>query len=346
MDNQIFTVRLPDIGEGVVEGEVIEWLKQVGDPIKQDEPVVVVMTDKATVELPSPYPGVLFKQYFRVGEISIKDKPLYDIKLDMALPVSERAQEKVKADIEPAMGLSTPQQDSQICSFSPENRENKQVLATPKVRGLAKDIGVDLQGLIGTGKEGRISKADLKQHGDPTAPLAIPAGQYKTALLHLQDDEEMPLLGIRGLMAKKMAEGHAQIPQFSYFEQVEATRLIQLRANTKEKAGREGINLSYMPFFIRALSLTIMQFPLMNSCVDVPSAKIFIHQQHNIGIAMASPQGLIVPVLKSVQVMSLEEIIKAYEALKKKSNEGKLSPSDMKEATITITNFGVLEGAG
>lgn len=358
MDNQIFTVRLPEIGEGVVEGEVIEWLKQVGDAVKQDEPVVVVMTDKATVELPAPYPGVLVKQYFRVGEISIRDKPLYDIQLEAnTLSLSsegqqekETVEEKSSKSSKSSIDISTSQQENKPTCPAAEKKSldkdidlsaNQKALATPKVRGLAKELGVDLNSLTGTGKEGRISKEDLKNHLFPKS-----AEPYKTPPLHLPDDEEQPLIGIRGLMAKKMAEGHANIPQFSYFEQVEATRLVQLRTNSKEKAAKESINLSYMPFFIRALSLTIKQFPLMNSCVDTPSAKIILHKQHNVGIAMASSQGLIVPVLKGVQEMSLEEIIKAYEALKVKSSQGKLTSSDMKEATITITNFGVLEGAG
>lgn len=345
MNNQIFTVRLPEIGEGVIEGEVVEWLKQVGDTVKQDEPVVIVMTDKATVELPAPYPGVLVKQYFRVGEISIRDKPLYDIKLDTALPSSERQAEESHARAAPEKATfqeKQPRPAAEEIAQDIGSLANKKALATPKVRGLAKELGVDLNSLTGTGKDGRISIDDLKS----SIPSAKTAETYKTHPLHLEDDEEQPLIGIRGLMAKKMAEGHAHIPQFSYFEQVEATRLVQLRNHFREKAVKEGINLSYMPFFIRALSLTIKQFPLMNSCVDLSSSKIIVHRQHNIGIAMASPQGLIVPVLKGVQKMSLEEMIKAYEALKIKSSEGKLTSSDMKEATITITNFGVLDGAG
>jgi pyruvate dehydrogenase E2 component (dihydrolipoamide acetyltransferase) len=347
MSNQIFTVCLPEIGEGVVEGEVIEWLKQIGDLVKQDEPVVVVMTDKATVELPAPYPGVLVKQYYRVGEISIRDKPLYDIQLDAALPSHKNQKENEKVG-EQFIGKSPfPLEREPLCqtedTFSLDSslHENKTALATPKVRDLAKKLGVNLDDLTGSGKEGRITQQDLKNY------LSIsPEKVHKTSLLYLSDDNEQHLIGIRGLMAKKMAEGHANIPQFSYFEQVEATRLVQLRANMKEGAAQQGINLSYMPFFIRALSLTIKQFPLMNSCVDIPSAKIIIHKQHNIGIAMASQQGLIVPVLKGVHNMSLEEIIKSYEALKTKSTLGKLTPNDMKDATITITNFGVLDGAG
>lgn len=346
MDNDIFTVCLPEIGEGVIEGEVIEWLKQVGEVVKQDEPIVVVMTDKATVELPAPYPGTLVKQYFRVGEISIRDKPLYDIKLETPLPSIKGGKESEKVDAHPNKEATLTQSITPSCNAVEQKTVNRtcgshKALATPKVRGLAKELGIDLNSLAGTGKEGSISKEDLKKQLSHKSD-----DHYRTPLLHLTGDEEQALIGIRGLMAKKMAEGHAQIPQFSYFEQVEATRLVQLRSNTRDKAVKEGINLSYMPFFIRALSLTIKQFPLINSCIDIPASKIIIHKQYNIAIAMASPQGLIVPVLKGVHEMSLEEIIKAYEVLKLKSIAGKLTSSDMKEATITITNFGVLDGAG
>lgn len=350
MEKKIVTVPLPEIGEGVIEGEVIEWLKQVGDPVRQDEPVVVVMTDKATVELPAPCPGVVIKHYFQVGEISIRDKPLYDIEVDGTTISAKEDKETLRRDSQ-AIGdkfTSECKKRSSNASKSVNKQKNQidtsniheKVLATPKVRGAAKKLDIDLNLIKGTGKDGRISYDDIKSH------VANTQSRPKIPLLHLHDDEEQPLMGIRGLMAKSMAEGHAHIPQFSYFEQVEATRLVQLRENSKEKAAKEQINLSYMPFFIRALSLTLQQFPLMNSCVDVDAAKIIIHKQHNIGIAMASSQGLIVPVLKGVQNMTLEEIIKAYEALKIKASTGKLSSNDMKEATITITNFGVLDGAG
>lgn len=343
--DQIFTVRLPEIGEGVVEGEVIEWLKQVGDSLKQDEPVVIVMTDKATVELPAPHPGTLVKQYYQVGEISIKDKPLYDIKLDNPISSFEKQKDNLAPEAQFSKEKTSSKSENKVCHdlFKKDDDLYQKPLATPKVRGLAKELGIDLHHLKGSGKEGRISNEDLKNYISKTSQESL---QHKTLSLHLPDDEEVPLMGIRGLMSKKMAEGHFHIPQFSYFEQVEATRLVQLRTNSKGRAEKEGIQLSFMPFFIRALSLTIKQFPLMNSCVDMPSTKIIMHRQHNIGIAMASPQGLIVPVLKGVQEMSMEEIIKSYEVIKMKASNSKLTSNDMKEATITITNFGVLDGAG
>lgn len=322
---ELHTVNLPDIGEGVVEGEVIEWLKQVGDPLKQDEPVVVVMTDKATVELPAPYPGHLAKQYVAVGKVAIKGKPLYDIKLTekVAIPNKEKEipiQSNLKESCEQKIVL----------------KDTSKVLATPYVRGRAKEFGIDLNEVHGTGKGGRIELHDLvKVSFKPTSPV-----------LHLADDEEIPLTGIRQLMAKKMSEARDNIPLFSYFEELDATRLIKLKDSYKQEALKQGIHVTFMPFIIKALSLAMEKFPSVNSSLDTATNKLVIHKHHNVGIAMSLHYGLIVPVLKNVQTMSLNEVILAYEDLKKRASENKLQPTEMKEATITITNFGGLNGEG
>jgi pyruvate dehydrogenase E2 component (dihydrolipoamide acetyltransferase) len=285
--SDIYTVNLPDIGEGVVEGEVIQWLKNIGDPITQDEPVVIVMTDKATVELPAPKPGKLSKQYFTTGEKATLHKPLYDIEL---------------------------------------STEVKKVLATPAMRRLAKEQGLDLAHVAGSGKEGRITSQDL--------PKPITTGL------------EEPLIGIRKLMAEKMAESKRSIPHFSFFEEVDVTRLVQMRENYKKKAAVEGVQVTYIPFLIRALSLTIQKFPIMNSFVDMAAKKILFHENHNIGIAMSTELGLIVPVMKEAQKMSLEEMIRAFEEIKSHAASNKLQPKDMKDSTITISNFGAFGNGG
>jgi pyruvate/2-oxoglutarate dehydrogenase complex dihydrolipoamide acyltransferase (E2) component len=327
----IFTVNLPDIGEGVVEGEVVEWLKKVGDPLKQDEPVVVVMTDKATVELPAPYPGVLAKQYYQPGEISIRDRPLYDIQLadKMAVPASAS-----KPSAPNPTKAATKQTRTEKTDYS--CKENA-TLATPKVRHLARELGIEISTVSGSGKQGRILIQDLTD-----TPSKTPSPE---CTLKFPESKEIPLLGVRGMMAKKMAEA-AEIPMFTYFEQAEATRLVQIRQSVKKEAVEAGIHLSYMPFFIRALSLCAKQFPLLLSSLDMKTRKLFVHPKHHIGIAIASEQGLIVPVLKDVQDMKLEGVIRAYEELKNKALANQLEPNDMRGAVITISNFGALEGDG
>lgn len=297
-------VKLPDIGEGVVEGEVVEWLKKVGDPIDQDEPVVIVMTDKATVELPAPKPGILAKQYVAVGEMAIKDKPLYAI-----------AEKEVG---------SCP-------------KEAKRVQASPATRKRAKELGVNLSDAKGSGPSGRVVKEDL---------VSSQPSSSHPSYISLPGDTVKPLVGIPRLMAENMAFSKRHIPHFSYFEQMEVTRLITTRSRFKKEAEKEGIALTYLPFIIRALSLTLKEFPLLNSNIDMESGKIIFHKQHNIGIAMAGPLGLIVPVLKGVEEMSLEALIRGYAKLKERADSHGLKKEEMKEATITVSNFGAATSRG
>lgn len=288
MNSYIFN--MPDIGEGVVEGEVVSWLKKEGDAVKKDEPVLVLMTDKATVELPTPYAGVIAKTYYKQGDIAKKGTPLFEVAIDAVV-----AEQPSKA------------------------------LASPAVRQLAKDKHIDIQTVKGSGPLGRVLKADLE-------------GQA--------DEITVPLTGIRRLMAKKMEESHERIPPFSYFEAADASRLVDLREKMLKEAQKRGLKLTFMPFFIKALSLTIQEHPLVNSSLDEEKEAIIEHNVHNIGIAMKTAQGLIVPVLKGVEKMDLEGITQAYETLKQRALQNQLTPSDMKEGTITITNFGALsEGA-
>lgn len=301
----ILTVTLPDIGEGVVEGEVIAWLKQPGDTVAQDEPVVVVMTDKATVELPAPQPGKIVKHYYKVGEISLRDQPLYDIELLYAEPTAEPVIEAASA---------------------------QKALASPAVRKLAKELEVDINQVPYSGKH--VSKSDLARFKTPQTPIP-----------RFEGDREEPLTGIRHLMAEKMTESVRTIPQFSYFEQADVSRLVSMRAKMAKEAQKESLQITYMPFFIRALSLCIESFPLFNASLDIAKGVIVYHKPHNIGIAMAAPYGLIVPVLKAIENLTLPELIRAYDDLKRRAFENKLHSADMKEGTLTLTNFGALSGA-
>lgn len=338
--SKLFTVNMPDIGEGVVEGEVIEWLKKVGERVKQNEPVVVVMTDKATVELSAPYEGKIVKHYYQVGQTAIRDKGLYEIEVsdETKLPVTieEASSDKHEPAKKPSPSAGT------ILKSKKRHETGGIVLATPHVRKLAKEMGVDLEQIAGTGREGRVTEEDLKHFMAEESR----AGSVTSPVVNLAGDEEIPIVGVRHFMVRKMKEAHDNIPPFSYFEQADATRLVQLREKMKEEAAHEDIHLTFMPLFIRALSLTIQHFPMINSSLDVRNGKLIIHKQQNIGIATATPQGLIVPVLKNVQELKLEGLIKAYEALKRRTLENKLQPQDMKDSTITLSNFGVVGGGG
>lgn len=345
---QIITVTLPDIGEGVVEGEVVEWRKNVGDLLQQDEPVVVVMTDKATVELPAPNPGKLIKQYYKIGEIAHLDKPLYDIETSETPSSVE-----TKSKMEKVAEKKTPSQTrTEEPKTSPQ--PNQKALATPATRKLAKELGIDLSTIQGTGREGRITDSDIAQFASKksgnsislakSGKRAAPDIAVSSPILHLPHDEESPIIGLRHTIAEKMVESKYLIPHFSFFDQLDATRLIQLRENVKTEAGKYGIHVTFMPFFIRALSLALKHYPQVNGSVDIQKDTLVIHKQHNIGIAKKTSAGLIVCVLKNVQEMTLHEIIRSYDALMQKAKEEKLERSDMIDSTITISNFGTLGG--
>lgn len=311
-----FAFLMPDIGEGVVEGEVVSWLKKEGDPVKKDEPVLILMTDKATVELPSPKAGILKARRYKEGEIARKGLPLYTLEIEgeaAEAPAESAPIAKVQKEAAPPV---TPSQG---------------ILAAPPVRKIAKELGISLSSIKGTGPGGRILKQDLVSH--PSLPA-------------IEGDREEPLIGIRHLMAERMALSHQEIPPFSYFDQADASRLLQLHASFAEEGKKRSLHVTFMPFFIRALSLTIQKFPVINSSFDKQQHKIVLHTAHHVGIAMDTPLGLIVPVLKHVEKLTLNELVYAYEELKEKAKHNKLSPSDMKEGTITITNFGALSGGG
>jgi len=350
--SRIHTVNLPDIGEGVVEGEVIEWLKHPNDLLEQDEPVVIVMTDKATVELPAPYPGKLVKQYFKVGEISLRDKPLYAIEVsaDKPLPASKDADINCEIPHIPST-LNTqlsaehtdrpPGKASISTTLCPHVTSSHKVLASPATRKLANQMDIDIQHIKASHESRIISNSDLKAHYTSQKNNGL-----QTSLSNFPGDQERPLVGIHLLMAKKMVESKSQIPHFSYFEQVDATRLVQLKERIKEEASKEEISVTYMPFIIRALSKAIERYPEANSSLDLINNRLILHKEQHIGVAMSTPRGLIVPVLRHVEKMSLQEIIRAFHQLKIHALTGKLPSSEMKGSTITISNFGVLEGKG
>lgn len=315
---EIYTVNLPDIGEGVVEGEVVKWLKSEGDAVAQDEPVVVVMTDKATVELPAPQPGTLLKQYAAVGKLAHLGKPLYDLSVEKAPP---KVHEEAKVSLAPAAAVA----------------EGGPGLATPKTRELAKRLGVDIGAITGTGPGGRVTDEDVVHyHAGRIFQKPLPK--------KFEDDKHEPLIGVRRAMAEKMVESKSAIPHFSFFDRFDATHLIKMKEKIAPQAKSVGISLTFMPLIIRALSRTLLDHPEANASVDMQTKEALFHTHQNIGIATHMDEGLIVAVLKDVQTMSLEELIRAYDALIKRARAGELKREELTGSTITISNFGPLGG--
>lgn len=348
----IFTVNLPDIGEGVVEGEVIEWLKQEGDTLAQDEPVVQVMTDKATVELPAVYPGILSKQHIEVGSIAIKDKPLYDITLaenvaaKESKPVEPAAKSEVRSNPVQAEVSAKSPSPATACPLQTRPSGAK-ALATPATRHYARQKSVDINLVAGSGKGGRVTKEDIDTflNGGAAGPVPIFANpNLGTPVHNLEGDERVPLKGVRKIIAERMVESKHIIPHFAYFDEVDLTQLVQLRRELKADAAASGVKLTYLPFFVKAMSNALIKYPQANSSIDLSTQEIVYHKVHNFGIAVATDNGLIVPVVKDVRSKTLLQLADEINDLANRTRDGKAKPEELKGSTITISNIGAIGG--
>jgi 2-oxoisovalerate dehydrogenase E2 component (dihydrolipoyl transacylase) len=328
---------LPDIGEGIVECEVVKWLVAEGQNILEDQAVVEVMTDKALVEIPAKYSGVVTKLYYAEGNIAKVHSPLF------AMTVEEDAVE-LKVAVTPGVeqtpldSESTQTQTQAQALSNTEHKSSNKALASPAVRRLAREMEIDLADIVGSGEKGRVLKDDLsvtsKQVTQQVEEPPMASGGKRVE----------PIRGIKAAMAKHMKHSVFTVPHFSVSEEIEMDKLIEARAQLKESFERDGVKLSFMPFFIKAMSLALQQFPIINSQVNADCSEVTYFDDHNIGLAVDSKIGLVVPNIKGVQHLSLLEVAKKSNELVDLARQGKLSSADIKGGTISISNIGVLGG--
>ena len=325
---------LPDIGEGIVECELVKWLVSEGESIVEDQPVVEVMTDKAVVEIPAKHSGVVAKLYYQQGDIAKVHTPLF------AVEVEGKA-------ITSANGVShTTSAPEKEVEHAPVVRQGK-ALASPAVRRLAREMNIDISNVAGSGKKGRVMKEDLQNHG--SAPVSavenVTRNQAQSKpVLSSGGTRTEPIRGIKAAMAKQMTQSVFTIPHFSVSEEIEMDALIAARQQLKPAFEAEGVKLSFMPFFIKAMSLALKSFPIINSQVNDDCTEITYFDDHNIGMAVDSKIGLLVPNIKQVQNLSLFDVAKEANRLIDLAREGKLPGDDLKGGTISISNIGVLGG--
>jgi 2-oxoisovalerate dehydrogenase E2 component (dihydrolipoyl transacylase) len=344
---------LPDIGEGIVECEVVKWLVAEGQNILEDQPVVEVMTDKALVEIPSKYSGVVTKFYYAEGNIAKVHSPLFAMQIiedDTLREVSSAVTPEIKdIELKSSNNITTTSQIS--ANVSKEN--TGKALASPAVRRLARELDVDLSQITGSGDKGRVLKDDLIDVSLPEVQPAIltpstPSTPSKPSTQVSQittgGEHVEPIRGIQAAMAKHMMHSVFTVPHFSVSEEIQLDKLIEARSQLKDVFEKEGVKLSFMPFFIKAMSLALQQFPIINSQVNDSCTEVTYFDDHNIGIAVDSKIGLVVPNIKGVQHLSLFEIAQKVNDLISLAREGKLKNTDLKGGTISISNIGVLGG--
>lgn len=330
---------LPDIGEGIVECEIVDWLVSEGDDIVEDQPVCDVMTDKALVQIPAKYSGKVTKLYYAKGDIAKVHSPLFAMSHAGTATAQTPA---VTAQVASCAVKAAAQQvaNSQVPT-------NGKALASPAVRRLARELNIDLAKVPGSGEKGRVYKEDVRAFAEGKTTVAAPAAQPVKASAPAAatgGSRVEPIKGIKAAMARQMVESVSTIPHFTYCEEIDLTELIALRLSLKEQYAKQGIKLTMMPFFIKALSMAIKQFPIMNSQVNSDCTALTYFDDHNVGIAVDSKVGLLVPNIKGCQHKSIIQIAEDLTRLTDQAREGRVSPADLKGGTISISNIGALGG--
>ncbi|MCA1930782.1 dihydrolipoyllysine-residue acetyltransferase [Rheinheimera sp.] len=335
---------LPDIGEGIVECEIVEWLIKEGDVLAEDQPVCDVMTDKALVQIPAKYAGKVVKLHYAKGEIAKVHSPLFQ--QEIAGTSSSAPTAVVTAPV------AAPVCAAKAASVAAAPTGNGKALASPAVRRLARELNIDLSLVPGSGEKGRVYKDDVKAYANGGAASAVAkavatpvkAAVATTVVTSSGGSRVEPIKGIKAAMARQMQDSVSTIPHFTYCEEIDLTELIALRGQLKDQYAKQGIKLTLMPFFMKAMSLAIKQFPIMNSQVNSDCSELTYFDDHNIGIAVDSKVGLLVPNIKGCQNKSIVQIAQELTKLTDAAREGRVSPAELKGGTITISNIGTIGG--
>ena len=330
-----FEFKLPDIGEGLTEGEVVKWHVKVGDSVKENQPLVNVLTDKAEVEIPSPKNGKISElhakegQKVRVGEVLVS----FEIGPGAIIPGKASTHAPVETNGHAERSAKSAQ---------PADDRVGAVSATPAVRKLASELKVDLSKVRGSGPGGRVTEEDVRNASRSAvetqpkgwAPRPAPAG----------DEEKVPFVGIRRKTAEKMAMAAKTIPHVTHADECDYTALVELRQELKGEAESRGVKLTFLPFILRALAKTLAEYPNLNATLDEQGGAIIRKRQVNCGIAAATQQGLVVPVVKGAHEKGVWDLAIEINRLAEKARANKLDVSDLQGGTFTVTNIGPIGG--
>lgn len=355
--------KMPDIGEGMAEGDITLWLVKVGDTVAMDDPVAEVQNDKLIQEILSPYAGKVTKLFVEAGAtVSVGDS-LIEFDGDgsggaasgATTATSESAPEMASVAPEPEPTRSTPEP-----ATSTVQTVNGHVLAMPSVRHLAFEKGLDLTQVPATGRHGHVTLTDVMNfQADTTAaptPVAAvapaattppkpadnkPERPVASAPLH---EGRQPMTPIRKVIAKAMANQNATIPAVTNFDSVEVSQLVAHRQQFKAQAAEQGIHLTYLSYVVKALAATAKKFPEINASLDMTTQEIVYHDEVNMGIAVNAPSGLFVPVVAQADRKSIFQIAKEIAILADAVRDGSISPKQMQGSTMTISNLGSARG--
>jgi pyruvate/2-oxoglutarate dehydrogenase complex dihydrolipoamide acyltransferase (E2) component len=324
-----YEFKLPDIGEGLGEGEIVRWHAAPGEAVKADQILVEVETDKAVVEIPAPVSGVLKIQGGQPGDVVPVGGLLAVIETDG----------RTRVAAEPA---AAPAPESTLPATPPVPEvgaapARRRTLASPATRKLAVELGVDLAAVTGTGESGRVTRDDVVaagRGGTDAAPAVAPVGE----------DRVEPLKGLRRQVARTMTQSWREIPHISSMREIEADDLVAARDSLNEELAANGVRLTYLSLFVKAVVAALKQNPSFNASIDMEREEIVYRHRYNIGIGTATGDGLIVTVLHDADTLSLPETARRLDELARKGRERKASLEELSGGTFTITNWGSYGG--
>lgn len=377
-----FTFRLPDIGEGIHEGEIVKWFVKPGDQVKEDDILCEVQNDKAVVEIPSPVEGTVEEILVEEGTVAVVgdalihfDAPGYeDLKLkgddhheakteSQVQSTAEAGQDVKKEETkEEPKEAAEPKELSEAIEETPAEEVANRVIAMPSVRKFARENNVDIQKLKGTGKNGRILKEDVEafMNGGQEENVASDvkaeetngitkeeqtSAQAKPVVLEGDFPETREKMSpIRRAIAKAMVHSKQTAPHVTLMDEVDVTALVAHRKKFKDIAAEKGVKLTYLPYVVKALVAMLREFPEFNRSLDDGTQEIIQKHYYNVGIAADTEKGLLVPVIKHADRKSVFTISNEINELATKARDGKLTPQEMKGASMSITNIGSAGG--
>lgn len=351
-----FEFRLPDIGEGIHEGEIVQWFVKPGQEVKEDDILAEVQNDKAVVEIPSPVDGTILEVLVEEGTLTTVGTVL--LKIDA--PGYEDLQLKGHHDEEEEEEETPAKEETVETSKAPEivepSNTSKRVIALPSVRKFAREQGVDISVVEGTGKNGRVTKEDILNHGKQPAETTVASENTEettqapeVASTPVNLEGEFPetrekMSGIRRAIAKAMVNSKHTAPHVTLMDEVDVTNLVAHRKKFKNIAAEEGIKLTYLPYVVKALVSTLRKFKEFNRSLDDATNEIIQKHYYNIGIAADTERGLLVPVIKHADRKSVFAISDEINTLAEKARDGKLAPNEMQGASCSISNIGSAGG--
>jgi pyruvate dehydrogenase E2 component (dihydrolipoamide acetyltransferase)/2-oxoisovalerate dehydrogenase E2 component (dihydrolipoyl transacylase) len=332
--------KLPEIGEGVYEAELVRWLVRPGDAVKRGQGLLEVMTDKATMEVPAPFAGTV---------TALKAQPGQPVKVGAALlsyaPAEQAAappdQEGGKAA--PPSAVPSPSVPVSLFPLSGGNGPAAlPVKAAPSVRHLARKLGVDLAAVRGSGPQGRVLIEDLTRHFRPAAerPAAVPEARPDYG----RPGTRWKFQGVRRRIAEHLVLAKRTIPHYSYVDECDVTELVRLRESVRQAYAEAGVKLTYLAFFVKAVVAALKEVPLVNASLDEEGGEIVLHDRYHVGIAVATPAGLLVPVVRDADQKDLGALAREIERLSGEARAGKARREDLRGGTFTVTSVGNIGG--